>query len=69
MIQSRDRGLSVYLLWEQPGTVVHLTPNLGVLLQSEAACQDAEIPILPHVWRKPDSNTYCLSEDQSIHSK
>ena len=44
--------------------MVHPTSNIGVLLQSEATCQDAEIPVLPHVWRKPDSNTYCLSEDQ-----
>ena len=69
MIQSRDRSLSMYLLWEQPRTMVHLTPNFRVLLQPETTCQDAEISILPHVWRKPNGNTYCLSEDQSTCSK
>ena len=49
--------------------MVHPTSNIGVLLQSEAICQDAKIPVLPHVWRKPNSNTYCLSEDQPTLSK
>ena len=49
--------------------MVHPTSDTGLLLQSETTCQDAEIPILPHVWRKPNDNTYCLSEDQPTHSK
>ena len=43
--------------------------NTRVFLQSETTCQDAETHILPHVQRKPNGNTYCLSEDQPTLSK
>src|ERR1700678_3845097 len=62
--KSRDRSISVYLLWKQPQNMEITTSNIGIFLQYKTTCNTERSSVLPPNWIQSVGQSPCVPKDK-----